>query len=129
MKQHLVFYDGECGLCDAFVQFLLRVDKRESFFFAPLQGKHAEKLPPEKKTLDSVILVEDYKGKKRLYYEGKAAFRTLWLLGGRWRLIGWFNFLPAILYNWCYRLVAANRHRLFPKTECVIPGDKTRFLD
>lgn len=44
MHEHLVFYDGECGLCDRVVQTLLKVDTHERFVFAPLQGKTAEKL-------------------------------------------------------------------------------------
>ena len=62
--KHLVFYDGECGLCDQVVQFLLKADKNKGFVFAPLQGKHAalalKDLPEEAKQADSIILIEDY---------------------------------------------------------------------
>lgn len=129
--KHLLFYDGNCGLCDHAVQFVMQRDKRGLFAFAPLQGETAKtyfkRLPDE----DSLILIEDFRSpnpKKFLF--GKGAFRILWLLGGSWSLLGVMNFLPASLYDWGYRLVAKNRHRIFPKDSCKLPAsqDKNRFL-
>ena len=37
----IVFYDGDCGLCNRFVLFLLKRDHRKVFRFAPLNGKMA----------------------------------------------------------------------------------------
>lgn len=132
---HLVFYDGECGLCDHFVQFLLKRDHRKQFLFAPLQGEAArnflKEVPEEVRSADSVLLIENYQTeKKQLYIYGKAAFRILWLLGGPWKLIGWKNFLPAILYDWGYWIVAKNRKKFFPQISCVVPTpeEKERFL-
>jgi predicted DCC family thiol-disulfide oxidoreductase YuxK len=36
--QHLLLYDGVCGLCDHLVQFVLAHDPRGVFDFAPLQS-------------------------------------------------------------------------------------------
>lgn len=135
MNKHLVFYDGRCGFCDKVVQFLLRRDRKKVFVFAPLQGTTAAKilqdLPPSLKTIDSLILVENYQTpEQKFYLLGKGAFRICWLLGGMWRLLGWVSFLPSFLYDWGYRIVARNRHRIFPNDSCVIPNpaDKDRFL-
>lgn len=134
-KKHLVFYDGECGMCDRVVQFLLKVDSNELFIFAPLQGKTAEKalssVSIEVKQADSVILIENYfSPQHQVYIFGKAAFRIMWLLGGLWALPGSISFLPALLYDWGYRLVAKNRHLLFRQDICIIPSPehKDRFL-
>lgn len=129
--QHLVFYDGECGLCDQTVQFLLKQDRQKQFVFAPLQGTTAQQylknIPLRLKTFDSVILIENYKSKNaQIYVMSKAIFRMLWLLGGVWALIGWLSFLPAFLFDWGYRLVARNRHRLFPQTNCELPDPQNR---
>ena len=135
MAKHLVFYDGQCGLCDKVVQFLLKRDRMKIFMFAPLQGSTAasvlKELPPELKSVDSLILVENYLASDQQFYLlGKGALRICWLLGGAWMLLGWISFLPAVLYDWGYRIVARNRHRFFPNTSCVIPDpkDKVRFL-
>jgi predicted DCC family thiol-disulfide oxidoreductase YuxK len=134
--RHLVFYDGQCGLCDHIVQFLLRVDKHEIFVFAPLQGETAEKLlaglPENFKQIDSIILVENYQSPQpEIYVLSKAVFKICWLLGGVWALIGSLSFLPSYLFDWGYRLVAKNRHRFFPITECVIPSasQRERYLN
>ena len=132
---HLVFYDGECGLCDHVVQFLLWADRKGIFVYAPLQGETARKflkdLPEEYRTADSLILIEDYKGENpKSYLFGKGALRIAWLLGGPWALLGVVSFLPAWLYDWAYRLVARNRHRLFSVDSCRMPDPsfKNRFL-
>ncbi len=131
----LVFYDGNCGLCDRVVQFLLKVDKHQIFMFAPLQGKTAahylQHLPPKFKTVDSLVLVENFQtGHPQVHVLAKGALRIAWLLGGLWKLIGWLSFLPSFLFNWAYRLVARNRHHLFPQTLCILPppGQEKRFL-
>lgn len=133
---HLLFYDGECGFCDTVVQFVMRQDDQGQFLFAPLQGKTAavelQSLPKELKTLDSLILIENYKTQKqKIYVLGEGAFRVLWLLGGRWAFLGWPNFLPPVLYNWGYRLVARNRQDISKKLSCPLPdpSQKKRFLD
>ncbi len=133
---HLVFYDGKCGLCDRAVQFILKIDHRKIFMFAPLQGKTAAKMLQNVsetiKNADSVILIENFQeADPQIYLFGQAAFRILWLVGGWWWLLGWICFLPAWLYDWGYRLIAKYRHRLFPQDSCLLisPETKSRFLD
>ncbi|MEM1282390.1 MAG: DCC1-like thiol-disulfide oxidoreductase family protein [Chlamydiota bacterium] len=134
-KQHLVFYDGECGLCDRVVQIVLEADKKKIFLFAPLQGETSAKelrdVPEDVKQADSVILIENYTTEnEKLTIYGKAAFRIMWLLGGKWKLLGWLSFLPAFLYDWGYWIVAGNRHRFFRQDICIIPpaSENERFL-
>lgn len=133
--KHLVFYDGQCGLCDHVVQFLLKVDGKKEFLFAPLQGETASKrlqnVPESVKKADSLILLENYQSQnEKLYIFGHGAFRIAWLLGGYWRLLGWLSFLPPVLYNWGYQLVARYRHRIFRADVCRLPekSEENRFL-
>ncbi len=135
MNKHLVFYDGNCGLCDHTVQFLLKHDTAQKFLFAPLQGitaaKTLQELPAEYKTLDTLILLENYgTSEQKSFVLGKAAFRILWLLGSMWKLIGWISFLPSFLYDWGYRIIAHYRHQLFSQETCFVPNEqnKHRFL-
>ena len=132
--RHLVFYDGDCGLCDRMVQFVIKHDKKESFVFAPLQGSTAASyltdLPPEMRFTDSLILIENYRTFPRVYMLGKGALRILWLLGFPWMILGLLSFLPGWMFDWLYELVAANRHRFFSDQTCVVPSknQKERFL-
>lgn len=132
---HLIFYDGECGFCDHWVQCFLSWDKTGQLMFAPLQGETARKLlvdlPEEYRGKDTLILIENFQSDNRRYYiMGKAVLRLFWLLGG-WRawLLGWVSFLPSVLYDWVYRLVARNRHFLSaPVCQLPDPKRKGRFL-
>lgn len=135
MKKHLVFYDGTCGLCDHFVQWILKVDRKQCFVFAPLQGETAARilhdLPMEMRQNDSLVLVEDYLTENRHFFVlSKAALRICWLLGGIWKIVGILSFLPAFFFDWAYRWVARHRHRLFSGPVCALPNQeqKDRFL-
>ena len=126
MNHPIIFYDGECGLCDSAVRFLLRIDKKGLFYYAPLQGATAkEKLqpPPDR---DSLVLLE-VDGERSM--EGEGVLRILWILGGAWKVIGWMRVLPSFPFDWLYRILARNRHKLFGrKPFCDIPADRSRFL-
>ncbi|MFC2049126.1 thiol-disulfide oxidoreductase DCC family protein, partial [Chlamydiota bacterium] len=101
--KHVIFYDGECPLCNRAVRFILSVDREEKFYFAPLNGKTAEqKLAhfflknPE---LDTLVLLQNYEtAHEKLMIEGKGALRILWLLGGTYALLGLLSFLPSFLF-------------------------------
>ena len=125
--KHLLFYDGSCGLCDHAVQFVLKRDTQGLFAFAPLQGSTAKSFFPTPPKEDSLILIENYDtASSQKFFFGKGAFRILWLLGGIWALPGLLNFLPSFLYDWGYRLVARNRHRLFSQTDCKLPTPEAK---
>ncbi len=127
MREHLVFYDGECGLCDRCVDFLLKVDTSQKFVFASLQGEVAKRFFDEPPSLDTIIVIESYATAPEIYQYGQAILRICWLLGGLWSLIGLASFLPSFLYNWVYRLVAKNRDKMKPCR--LVNRDPSRFLD
>lgn len=133
-SSHLVFFDGECGICDQAVQSILKLDKQRLFVFAPLNGETAAQylkgLPAALTNSDSLILIENYRSKNSDSFIGSTAvFRICWLLGGWWSLPGLLFFLPSFLFNWGYRLFARFRHRFFPM-QCLIrpPDQNDRFL-
>lgn len=133
--KHLVFYDGQCGLCDRVVQFLLHADVLEIFAFAPLQGETALRYLGDQPTLldvNTLVLVEGFlEADRRIFIYARAFFKICWLLGGWWTLLGWMGFLPGRPFDWVYRIVAKNRHRFFSKdTSCPAPNpmQSHRFL-
>lgn len=134
LQKHLIFYDGECGFCNQAVQIILKLDKKEKFAFASLQGKTASNFlkndSDHLKNIDSIILVENFEESKcKIYLLSSAIFRIFWLIGGVWILVGWLYFLPAYLFDWVYRLIARVRKDLF-RQPCFIPtrDQKKRFL-
>src|SRR5690606_27168519 len=58
----LVLYDGECGLCNRTVRWLVAVDRERKFRYAPLQGQLGGRLRAERgdipEGLDTFVYLE-----------------------------------------------------------------------
>ncbi len=138
MSNPILLYDGVCGLCNRFVRFILKHDRRDRFRFAALQSNFARAilerhgLNPD--GIDTVYLVFDFDSpSEHLLSRNQAATGVLRELGGGWRF--WANLLdllPTRFRDWRYALVARNRYRFFGKYEaCPLPRerDRQKFLD
>jgi predicted DCC family thiol-disulfide oxidoreductase YuxK len=127
----LLLYDGVCGLCDRFVQFILRHDKDARMRYATLQGSIGEAIVsrnPSLQSVDSVILVTP----SGVYVRSAAALEVMRYLGGRWSLLLALYILPRFVRDWGYDAVARRRYRIWGKYDaCPIPppGVRDRFLD
>jgi predicted DCC family thiol-disulfide oxidoreductase YuxK len=118
-RRPVLLYDGECGLCNWVVRFLLREDGPGRMHFAPLQGESAQAylqaqgLPV--RDFDSLVFVPDWNdpapGVYRLRTAGICGAADE--IGGLWRVLGWTRFLPAALRDGAYKLVARFRYALF----------------
>ncbi len=125
----IVFFDGECNLCNSGVQFIIRRDKKKWFLFAPLQSARGQEalahIPGA--TPDSFILLYD----GRYYIKSDAGLNIARLLGGFWKMFYAGVILPRFFRNWLYDIVARNRYKWFGRrSECMIPTPelKARFL-
>jgi predicted DCC family thiol-disulfide oxidoreductase YuxK len=115
----VLLYDGQCGLCNRVVRWLLRTDRAGRLSYAPLQGAPAQEylrrhgLPAA--DFDSLVFVPDWDqpaaGKPLLRTDGALAAAAE--VGGVWRLVTWTRVLPVGLRDACYRLVARLRYALF----------------
>jgi len=134
---HLVLYDGVCGLCDRFVQFLLRIDRQDRLRFAALQGPIGTKILEQSgrtaNALSTVIVVADYElPTQRLLDRSDAGLFAIASAGGLYRTAGALRIVPAFIRNAAYDLIARARYRIFGRLEaCPIPTPATRakFLD
>jgi len=117
----VLFFDGECGLCQRIVRFLLRLDGRARLRFAPLQGPTAQEylrrhgLPTE--DFDTLIFVPDWSRRDRPEHLVRTAgvIAALRATGSRAAraiaaIVGVF---PAAFRDAGYRLVGRWRYRLF----------------
>lgn len=122
-----IVFDGVCVLCNGWVRFLLKHDKRGRFQFASMQSDAGRALlaqhglDPENP--DSFLLLEDGKA----YTDTTAIVRVLTSLGGIWRAGRLVMLLPRALRDGAYRTIARNRYRLFGKhAVCSVPDPATR---
>ncbi|MEB3269673.1 MAG: DCC1-like thiol-disulfide oxidoreductase family protein [Leptolyngbya sp.] len=127
----IAFFDGECLLCNGFVDWLMRLDRRQRIRLAPLQGTTAREylppLPPDPEQWSIFYLNE-----RGIYSQSDAVLQICRTLGGLWggfAIIG--GVVPRGLRNGIYRWVARNRYRWFGKRDtCRMPtaADRDRFL-
>ncbi|MCJ0743918.1 thiol-disulfide oxidoreductase DCC family protein [Pedobacter montanisoli] len=130
-KKLVVFFDGECNLCNRSVQFIIKRDRKDCFSFASLQGETAKGMLADlglsNGTNQSIILWEN----GRLYRQSDAALRIVKRLNGFWSLLYGFIIIPAFIRNPIYNYIARNRYKWFGKADhCLIPAPelKHKFL-
>jgi predicted DCC family thiol-disulfide oxidoreductase YuxK len=126
----IVFFDGDCVMCNGFLDWLIAIDRSVLFRFAPLQGETARHLlPPLPQNPEEwSIYVLDETG---LYSQSEAVLQILRLLGGVWALLSVGGVIPIVLRDSVYRVVARNRYRILGKRErCRVPSEqeRSRFL-
>ncbi len=126
----VVFYDGECGLCDWLVKFLIKHDKTHRIRYATLQGETATRLmgsPQGPSGNWSVKLLDD----KGLHDASTAALRSVIHAGGMGKLAALLLWVPRPIREVVYRWIARNRYRWFGTVDaCLVPTPalKQRFL-
>jgi len=128
--KNVIFFDGVCGLCNRFVDFVMGIDDDSEFLFSPLQGEFAKKVLPSKYVNDmkSVVLL---KNNKELYTQSNAVIEILGEIGGIWSLAKVANILPQGILDKAYDMVAENRYNLFGKRKsCRIPTieERSKFI-
>ena len=126
----MIFFDGVCGGCNRFVDFVIRKDSRREIFFSPVQGETAAgfSLYRSEPPREWKIAYVDENG----VHEGAdAVLLVLGRLGGPWKLPALFIYLPHPLKEFFYGIVSRNRYRLFGKRDaCRVPSpeEMERFL-
>src|SRR6266404_2476111 len=122
-----LFYDGECGLCNRFVQFVLWHDSREYFRFAALQSAAGREqlsgLGLPQTDLQTVVLVEDGKS----FVRSTATLRVCRQLEGLWPLLYALILVPKPCRDRAYTFVARSRNRWFKApSECPVMSPELR---
>jgi predicted DCC family thiol-disulfide oxidoreductase YuxK len=127
----IILFDGVCNLCNFFIDFIIRKDRKGIFRFTPLQSAMGhEKIMLFKineKSTDSVILLEEDK----YFVRSTAALRILLKLHFPWSLMYVFILIPRIVRDPIYDCIARNRYQWFGKREtCRLPSpeEKERFF-
>jgi predicted DCC family thiol-disulfide oxidoreductase YuxK len=121
-----VFFDGVCGLCNRFVDRLLRADKRRVLRFAPLQGETARALLPPlpDDAADWTVIYLDERG---MHVRSDAALEIWRRLGGVRGLLALARFVPRFVRDPIYRWIARHRYRWFGRRDtCRVPSPAER---
>lgn len=122
----IVLFDGECHFCDLSVQFIINHDPKELFYFAPLKSRVGKELLAKYQLpagIDSIVLIE----KEKAYVKSTAALRIFRHLRGVWKYLYVFKFVPMLVRDFAYDLIAKNRYKWFGRIDsCKLPPPRIR---
>jgi predicted DCC family thiol-disulfide oxidoreductase YuxK len=128
---YIILFDGHCNLCNGFVRWLIRRDKSAKFRFIPLQSGEGKQLIQLSKieinstdNPDTVILYHNGATRER----SEAVLEIFKILGGMWRLMMPFKYLPLSWRDKLYNFVARNRYRWFGSPyQCMVPEKENPY--
>jgi len=137
----VVVFDGDCGLCNRTVRWLLRRDRRDRLRFlaseseiaAALLVRHGINRPDAKSGPTTILTVLNFGDPaERVLARSEAVLALLAELPQPWPAVaaalGW---VPRPLRDLGYRLIARWRYRIWGRLEvCPFPGadERARFL-
>ena len=153
MTESVLFFDGECILCNGFADFVLRRDRHRAIRLATLQGETAAVLLPDEVREDAgaqdvrsaqggpptrdvsaapgfvSVVFWDEGG---VFRKSEAVRRVLSRLGGVWRVAAvMIGLVPRGLRDAVYDVVARDRMRWFGRRAACrmpTPAERDRFL-
>ncbi|MDT2046559.1 DCC1-like thiol-disulfide oxidoreductase family protein [Priestia flexa] len=129
MRKSIIFFDGDCHMCNQTILFIMNHDPKVTFYFASLQSSFAEKMrtnhriPQEYK---SIVLLQN----ELIYTESTAILRIVKELTGPIKYAYAFILVPRRFRDKVYDYVAKRRYKLMKNKACRLPTaeEKNRFL-
>lgn len=127
----ILFYDGDCGVCNKAVQFILKNETNHAIYFAALQSSFAieslRKYGVSELQMDTMYYVVN----NQLFERSTAWIMILKQMSQPWRFVATIlGLIPAPLRNSGYNWFAKKRHLFSQADHCLIPHSNTklRFL-
>lgn len=128
--RNIILYDGSCGFCSFWVQWVLKRDKNNKFYFASLQGEKGQKFLKDNnfndEIFDTIYLIRN----EEYFVKMNAVIEIGNELGGAYKGLKFFKILPENLANIIYDFIAKNRYK-FSSKYCILPttSERNKFLD
>lgn len=130
-QKHIVFFDGECGVCNFWVQWILERDKKDQFMFASLQSDFGQKFLSER-GLETKQFNTLYLWKPHQYYliKSKAVLKIANLLAGIYNISVIGKLMPTFISDKIYNKISENRMKLSAQ-KCFLPDQhqKKKFIE
>lgn len=131
MGKHIVFFDGGCGVCNFWVQWILKRDHNNRFLFASLQSDFGQRFLTERK-LNTEVFNTLYLWKPNHYYleKSNAVLQIANILGGIYKLLVIGKIIPRFFSDTIYDLISKNRMKL-ANQKCYLPtpDERKKFIE
>ena len=134
LPETVLFFDGVCGLCNHFVDFLLVRDRVQCLRYAPLQGETFQEVArenPQLAGIDSLVVAHrGLDGITEVLIRSRGALFVLSQLSGGWKVLAtMLQVIPSPLADIAYRFIASVRYQIFGKHQsCRLPTPAERGL-
>lgn len=129
----IFFYDLECGVCNAIVDFLLTHSDPEKLSFVGLQTDFAKDLMEKHGVFDIDLSTAYLFDGKTIYKKSSALLRALDACTGPYKLLSFLKIFPIPVRDFCYDLFAKKRHlfskNLKRKCRMLSKEEKKRFIN
>ncbi|MFY8325374.1 thiol-disulfide oxidoreductase DCC family protein [Pseudoalteromonas sp. ZZD1] len=123
--KNIILFDGQCKLCNAWSNFIIKHDKNLHFKLCSVQSDKGQAIlnyfnyPTD--NVKSMLYIEQDK----YFSQSDAVLEVISQLGWPWRAIKIIRLIPKRLRDWMYDRIAINRYRLFGKYDyCRIPESR-----
>lgn len=131
-RRKIILFDGVCNLCDHFVNFVFANDHEKHFYFASQQSVAGHEIMRRynlRTDLKTVYYVEEETS--QTWEQSSAVLRVCSYFTTWWRFLYFFMIVPAFIRNFCYKIIAGNRYRLWGTHDTCgyRPGLRKRFLE
>jgi predicted DCC family thiol-disulfide oxidoreductase YuxK len=127
-NKHIILFDGDCKLCNYWLSYTIKHDKKDIFQFSPLQSATGKDLLLKhniNNSIDSIVLLQ----KGKAYKKSTAALRILKSLSNYHSILYIFIIIPPFIRDFIYDIIAKYRYKWFGKASCEInPTEKNKFL-
>lgn len=130
-KEIIVLFDGVCILCNGFVNFIVKRDKKAIIKFATLQSSVTKNILEahhfDTYSINTLVALID----NVIYTKSTAVILVVKELGGFWKAIYIFYFIPKFIRDFFYAIVSKNRYFFGGKKDtCMIPSKEiaTHFI-
>jgi len=113
--KNIILFDGECALCNRFVLFVIKQDKKKVFHFSSLQSEVGKSIANEHDLNDISTIVfvsEDVAKTKSL-----AVLSIFNRLPFPYHLLNIFYLIPYFIRDELYDIVARNRYSIFGRNK------------
>ena len=126
---NIVCFDGVCGICNEWVDFLIKRDPTQKLKYCPLQNEiiHDSLLQQgiDPKKLETIVFLKQGK----VFTKSDAALEILKVIKFMPWLVSLALIFPKFIRNIVYDLIAKNRYRIMkPKESCRLPTSQEKDL-
>lgn len=120
MNKEIIFFDGDCMLCNKALEVIVRQEKDHQLYFSALQSNFAKEFLKDYTIPDTLV----YSDGENIYFYSKAVLKISKHLKAPYSWINLLKLLPYSFLDIGYRFIAKHRRKFFKKRETCLFLDK-----